>query len=278
MMETVAEGGGHIVATASYREYRDKKESHLPATVEGVQTPDDEFWPRVTAQVASDIKGEWTILEPSPQTGDDATVTLNWKSANAWLHLNLDIFRSMIGKFKYGKVTLTNGQAAAFEMENLLPPAVPPHAWDMTVNFLEGDPPNLPFAVVEINSLGEDLLAVCEYLDEEGTAATSINGTQTPDGHFWPYVIAQIATDYNGVWKTIGRPPNVGKQATVSIPPKDVDAKLYIDLEIFRPFIGKFRYGRVILEIGKAAPFELHNLLPPEEKADLRGDAKKRPR
>jgi hypothetical protein len=266
VMETVAEESGHIIATASYADYRDEKESRLPAVIEGIQAQNCSFWPHVTTHVGNNLGGEWKTIEATQKNGEPATVTLERNRANLWLHIDLDCFRAMIGKFKYGRVTLTNGRAAIFEMRNLLPPSRTSEAWN--TQLLHPEPDRLiqrPFVVAAIDSMGEDLRAVCAYVDVAGTSATSIEGTQTSDGDFWPYVTAQVADDYQGLWRIIGQPHTVGKPTTLLIQSKDVNARLIVDLETFRPLIGKFRYGRIVLRNGKAAMFELKNLLPPEK-------------
>jgi hypothetical protein len=268
IIETVSGNADRITATASYGDYREERESHLPMSIEGVLANDCSFWPRITAEVSNDVATGWRSVESPKNLGEPATAVFERNSPNIWLHLDLTVFRQMIGKSRYGKVTLMNGASAVFELKNLLPPG-PPQAWAEVVKLPPGDPlHNLPFAVAEFESMGEDLRAVCEYLDMQASSRTSIEGTETPDGEFWPYVTAQVANNYRGVWRVIGHPSNVGKPTSLSIKPKDVNARLIVDMEIFRPLIGKFRYGRLVLKNGKAAIFELKNLLPPEQGDD----------
>jgi hypothetical protein len=268
VLEAIRFENGHLTATASYKDFREPGESKLPATIDGVQAPDCTFWPHVTMQVSNQLMGSWISVDSPKKTGKPARVTLERNSPNVWLHLQFDAFQAMIGKFKYGRLTLTNGKSAVFEIRNLLPPAGPPPAWETTITLPEGDPFNtLPFAVAGIESMGDDLRAVCEYLDMKGTAPTLIEGTQTPDGAFWPLVIGQVANEHTGEWKTIGQLPSAGRPATLSVQPRDINVRLLADLEVFRPMIGRYRYGRIVLRNGKAAPFELKNLLPPEEGA-----------
>jgi hypothetical protein len=275
IIETVGEADGHLTATASYSDYRGKDVSHLPVTIEGVQTSDDSFWPHVTAQVSNDPGREWKAIGSTKRNGEPATVTLDRNRPNIWLHLDLDCFRPMIGKFRYGKVTLRNGQTAMFDMKDLLPRNGPPHAWNVELLHSEPDPLiKRPFAIAGVDSMGEDLRAVCAYVDVGSTSTASIEGRQTPDGLFWPYVIAQVASDYEGIWKTIGEPPSLGRPITLSIKSGDVNTQLVVDLEVFRPMIGKFRYGRIVLKNGKVAEFELKYLLPPRE-SESKCDAQK---
>jgi len=265
ILETISEESGHLIATASYGDYRKEKESHLPSLIKGVQTQGCTFWPEVKMQVSNNIQGEWKDVQPTNEQGEPATVTIEQRSPNVWLHLNLDAFHPLIGKFKYGKVILTNEQYAIFEVDNLLEPTTFPDAWSEVINLAVGDPLHkLPFAVAEIESMGEDLRAHCEYVNLRDKHAIRIEGTQTTDGTFWPQVIGQVADDYKGFWKTIGEPPNIGKKFTFLVQPGEVTGQLVVDVEIFRPLIGKFRYGRVVLKSGETAPFEMKNLLPHE--------------
>lgn len=270
MMDTLGSSSGHLVGTASYRDYRP---THLPVTIEGSLAADNRFWPNVTAQVANDMKGEWKTIETPPRQGEAAILTVTLDSPNIMLHLELDVFLPFTGKLQFGRVLLKNGQAAAFRLQDLLPPQTDKedtrshnsNEWSREMVF--GGPPDpltagSPFIVATISGKGNHAEGLCGYFDVKATSSISVDGTETPDGRFWPYIVAQVAHDYRGVWIVLGQSSNQGKPSTLTVQPKDLDAKLHVDLDIFRPMVGKFRYGRVVLKSGVSAAFELKDILP----------------
>jgi hypothetical protein len=276
-LELVTEESGRLVATAEYVDYRSGDESRprrLPATIAGIRTSDGRFWPDIKAQVYDDIKKKWKPIDVQQRHGERVKITFQENSPNEWLHLDLEPFRPMIGKFKYGMVTLTNGETAPFELRYLSPREAAPGYWfddELDRIYPFG---TLPFLVGALCSpKGTEVLGICSYIDKDGISPTQLKGTRsrTPDGlcarepYFWPSVTAQVATDANGPWKAIDSPPLPGEPFTISIEPRDTSVNLCVNMNNFRPFIGRFRYGRLVLPNGNAAIFQLQDLLPPEE-------------
>jgi len=129
----------------------------------------------VTAQVGDQINGKWRNIDQTKRKGEPAALTLERNGENEWLYFDLDCFRPIIGNYRYGKLTLPNGANAIFEMSNLAPPSRTVNAWDTQLLHPEPDPLiQRPFVIASIGSMGEDLRAVCAYLDMEGTSATSV--------------------------------------------------------------------------------------------------------
>ena|ERR1041385_2330529 len=99
-----------------------------------------------------------------------------------------------------------------------------------------------------------------------------IDGTQTSDGKFWATVEAQMtsgATPREWQWRTIGRPATPGQPSKFVIEPvKSVSTRkvrsIFVDMDIFKPFIGKATFGRIFLPNGHWSMFELNDLLPPK--------------
>jgi len=123
------------------------------------------------------------------------------------------------------------------------------------------------FTLVTVSSIDNHLLGNFVFLFQSPPAIL-FEGTETKDHEFWPFATAQV-TNEPGRWKSIGRPLTQGNFATVTIQPQDTKTSLHINLDIFRPMIGRVKYGRVVLDNGAAVDFELKDLLPPKE-----GDAK----
>ncbi len=138
-----------------------------------------------------------------------------------------------------------------------------------------------PFNVVIIESVtGNHLVATCSYANySDGKTSpplVTVRGVTTKDGKFCPRVSAKITNDVNGEWKTIGELGTLGKPLSRRIAANTVDDSFTISLDVFRPFIGKFVYGSLVLKSGQAAVFELKDLLPPEKETKSRNDLGKR--
>lgn len=93
---------------------------------------------------------------------------------------------------------------------------------------------------------------------------------------FYPYARLEVSDEPDRGWRVIGRSPKAGpgvETAVVIIPVKigvaNPEAKrnetCVIDMNPFRPFVGKFRFGRVVLKDGGASQtLVLSDLLPPK--------------
>jgi hypothetical protein len=113
------------------------------------------------------------------------------------------------------------------------------------------------------------LVGEFEVLNTTSSPET-INGTKTADKKFWPNVEAQItngATPSEWKWRNIGQPPTWEKPSKLIVDPVNADStspekSVYVDMDIFKPFIGKATYGRIVLPNGRWSMFELKDLLP----------------
>ena len=270
MMDTIGSTNGHLVGTASYRDYRG---THLPVTMEGSVDSGGRFWPNVTAQVANDMKGEWKSIETPSRHGEAAIFTVTSDSPNLMLHLDLDAFQPFTGKMQFGRMLLKNGMAASFRLDDLVSPQAKKTSaeshdsrkWSREMIF--GGPPDpltagSPFVIATVFGTGNHVEGLFGYFDLKGAPSIAVDGTETADGRFWPYMVAQVAHDYRGVWMVLGESSTEGKSSTLTIQPQDSKTMLYVDLDIFRPMVGKFRYGRVVLRSGISAAFELKDILP----------------
>lgn len=270
IIDTIGGANGHLVGTASYRDYRT---THLPVAIEGRLASDGQFWPSVTAQVGDDIKGNWKDIETPRPRGEPAVFTVASDSPNIMLHLDLDVFRPFIGKTQFGRVLLKNGVAAPFKLTDLLAPQGEKTAggnddsqkWSREMVF--GGPPDpltagSPFVLARVSGVSNHVEGLFGYFDSKTTSSIVVEGTKTADGKFWPYVVGQVAHDYRGVWMVLGQSSRQGESSKLTIQPKDSEAMLHVDLDQFRPMVGRFKYGRVVLESGISAAFELKDILP----------------
>jgi hypothetical protein len=129
--------------------------------------------------------------------------------------------------------------------------------------------PFQPFNVVIIESVvGNHLVGTCSYANytdgKESPPAITVRGVKMEEGKFCPRVTAKVTNDVNGEWTTIGELGTLGKPASRRIAANSIDDTFTVPLDSFRPFIGKFLYGALVLKTDQAAVFELKDLLPPE--------------
>lgn len=120
LIESVA--GNRLRAHCEYANYSDSNDSLVTIAIRGVEAADGKFHPRVFAKVANDVNGEWTTIGELGTTGRAASRRIRPKSVNQDLMVDLDRFRPFIEKFVYGAVVLPTGDAAVFELKDLLPP------------------------------------------------------------------------------------------------------------------------------------------------------------
>ena len=264
-LEIVIEESGHLTGTAHYFDDRSPDVSHLPVTIDGIRTADGGFWPDLSVEVSNEIGNNWSTIKRDQPDGERAKIILQANSQNEWLHVDLEPFRSVRDKYKYGRITLTNGEKAVFKLENLSAPKGAPHYWHESTFTKVDTSPTPSLSIVAILSPdGRDVFASCEFRND-GLSTMSLNGTRTADRKFWPYVTRQVSNDVTGTWTTIASREDSGTPSTSSIESKQVVGELYVNLDSFRPLIGKFRYGRILLSTGDAAVFEMRSILPPEE-------------
>ena len=268
---------GHLVGRATYRFIA---HDHF-VKIDGVQTLDGRFWPGVTLETADTTDGEWHRLEQSTVSGRAASPIFKSEKGNPALYFIFDGFRPLIGKVKYGRIVLPgNGFNTFFELSELLPGKntvnrEPEPDWLARTLYGYGADPlaEAPFYVSGIAFEDGHLRAIVDYLDPESSAATVIQGTRTPPGpdteneYFWAPASLQVANDPDGEWQTIGQAATPGVPAELTIKAKEKSyTELNFGIDIMRPFVAKFGYGRVLLRNGRAAAFDMKDLLPPTSK------------
>jgi hypothetical protein len=268
MMETLAVEKGRFVGTGEY-EYL--MHGHLP-TIEGVLTPDGRFWPAVTAQVRADSQAEWKTLERPPVAGKPATFTVQADSVKPMLYLDLEVFRPFLEKIECARLVLQNGEAASFKLEGLKAlkdgkeASDPKRGWSresMGPGNIPAPFAKPPLGIAGVSEFDGNLTGECVYLPSDGKTSASVSGTKAADGKWWLTAVAQVTNDYKGVWMTVGKCPGRGEDAKITLSTDDREANWLVNLNAFRPWLGKCRYGRVVLDNGLSAAFELKHLLPP---------------
>jgi hypothetical protein len=127
------------------------------------------------------------------------------------------------------------------------------------------------YRLVYLDSTVGHLVGEFEVVNTTSTPE-KIEGAKTPDGKFWATVEAQVtsgATPSAWRWKAVGKPPVRGEPSQLLVEPVTKVSppnlkNVFVDLDIFKPFIGKETYGRIFLPNGRWSMFELNDLLPPK--------------
>ena len=100
-----------------------------------------------------------------------------------------------------------------------------------------------------------------------------IEGTKTADGIFWPEVRLEVRKTRNAKWKRIATSRNEGQRASMIIEPNAINFDLTVNLDAFKPMLGKYESGRIVLNTGRTSEFELKDLLPPEQEPQPKNDS-----
>ena len=95
----------------------------VPVIIEGIEAPNGYFYPDVVNQVSSAKDGDWRPLEVrTKNAGKRETLVVEARGTSKTLRVDLDVFIPLIGKMKYGRLLLKNGEAAVFRVDDLQPP------------------------------------------------------------------------------------------------------------------------------------------------------------
>jgi hypothetical protein len=92
---------------------------------------------------------------------------------------------------------------------------------------------------------------------------------------FYPYATLEVSNRNEEGWRAVGTSPGPlkGKETAVFAPPTrrnssmaPYDKSFEINLDAFRPFVGKYEFGRVVLkDCGTSQVIVLTDLLPPDD-------------
>jgi hypothetical protein len=135
------------------------------------------------------------------------------------------------------------------------------------------DYPKVPFLIMTTSLIDDHLSAICAYQFVEGNAPLTLHGTKDSDGDFSPFVSYEIATKGTTEWKEIAKFESKNPVA-IEIGSSNPRMGLHVDMDPFRPHIGKSHWGRVVLENGQATIFSLEDLLPTGNNPDKDGNFK----
>jgi len=112
---------------------------------------------------------------------------------------------------------------------------------------------------------GTHVHGLCAYHNVKSTPVT-IGGQETPAGEFYPDVIYEISNG-DGDWETLDAPSvDLGKRTITIVEPRATSRPLKVNLDMFVPFIGKVKYGRIVLQTIESAVFQIDELQPETKK------------
>jgi hypothetical protein len=132
-----------------------------------------------------------------------------------------------------------------------------------------------PFVLNVWSGDGPHVYGLCAYHNAKPTPIT-IEGRETPNGHFYPDVVNQVSNVKDGKWQTLEALTKIpGKPTILAVEARGTSKTLRVDLDVFIPLIGKMKYGRLLLKSGESAVFQLDDLQPPGKKTDSSVDAVK---
>jgi hypothetical protein len=116
-IRTVGQEDDHLIGSATYHEVG----HDVTVKIEGVETLDGRFWPSAVFEGATDWNGPWKRVENPPKVpGRAVSLPFRFAAGNPILYFNLDSFRPIIGKMRYGRIVLPNGDETAFELSEIL--------------------------------------------------------------------------------------------------------------------------------------------------------------
>ena len=118
-------------------------------------------------------------------------------------------------------------------------------------------------------STSEHSVGLFGYAAQDDASKTFEIG-ETEDGKSWLSAQCEVGNDLNGVWRFVGTAKTRGNRSKLTIEGHETNTDLSIALDILRPFVGRFRYGRVVVDEATSAIFQLNELLPVTGEAIVR--------
>jgi hypothetical protein len=95
----------------------------------------------------------------------------------------------------------------------------------------------------------------------KATDAT-VEGVDREEDQFWPVVRCEVQRARGAPWEAIGESSVEGSRKRLAIKADSPPVELRVTLDIFKPFIGKYESGRIVLTSGDTSQFELKELTP----------------
>jgi hypothetical protein len=90
--------------------------------IDGHENADGTFWPSAELYVQKDKNNEWIKVGTSGDENPIKELRIYSNTSVIGLRVNLDPFKTHLGKFKFGRIVLKSGDEAVFILDDLKPP------------------------------------------------------------------------------------------------------------------------------------------------------------
>jgi hypothetical protein len=125
------------------------------------------------------------------------------------------------------------------------------------------DDPGIRVALGNVDAIGSTLIGRLTYdnhtIHNQAPMAVVIKGHKNWQGQFLPDARLEVA-DEARKWRTIGKSRSLVFRNQVTISPGERNFDLIVNLNPFKPMLGKYKWGRIVLSTGDAASFSLSDL------------------
>ena len=257
---STASSFGQLSAGAIYR-WIGKK---APVILKGRRGSYGDFWPAVSYQVGTEEGKKWKVIaENTPEL--PVTIKFDADNPKGRLTIDMEPFRSSIGKFRRGRIVLSNGEAAEIMLDDLLPmPASRGASGDYKKDVSDPDSTRYGslFALVSITAFSDHLFGDFVFVGKEGTFV-ELKGTKRSDGEFLPSVTFQCG-NCDEKWQTVGTSDNNhAKETMLRLSAREALRPVRVPLDAFQACRKRFKYGRLIFADAEvAAVFQMSDLEP----------------
>lgn len=119
---TVAQGPSHLIGGFAFENGVIDPQKRTAVIIDGSLADDGTFLPNVDLQVGDELNGNWKTVASCTANGAAAEITVDPGITIVGLKVKLDAIQPFIGTHKFGRVVLTSGEAAIFELSDLAPP------------------------------------------------------------------------------------------------------------------------------------------------------------
>ncbi len=140
-----------------------------------------------------------------------------------------------------------------------------PENWAIALNYDAGDGNVAHLLKLEMVSegnpvIGKFALQKLEYTKQTADSPLVIEGHQGQDGTFWPNVQLEVTTDPDGGWLKVASSLDATVSARLDVYHGMVASGLYVDLQPFKAYLGRYSHGRVVLKSGENSVISLKDL------------------
>lgn len=251
--------GDHLYGSFGYR-YVDRIGA---VELHGKMGSDGLFQPIAKYEVAIG-PNKWRTLGQSSKTSDSTAIRIDSVASHAMLEIDMDPFRPMIDKYRWGRIVLENGESTTFSLDDLLPTGDNPNDKDYKTRITDEAPDRFgsSFSLVAVTSLSGHLTGEFGFVGGEKRRVVDITGWRDSNGNFLPAVTLQAGNSDHD-WRTLQEPGTAQGATTLTLSNDNPGQTVRVDLDSYRSLIGNSKYGKIVFSNGGFSVFELDRLKPP---------------